>query len=142
MKACVLKLTCLGDPFSRAAFSCSGPILSPRWSERKTPEAKDPSSIGGRNCIWEGCSCVKPSHCLLWSSWCAGIRYNVLGGQRGQGEMPQAPPPKSCVASSVLISLSGLQLLHLSGAVLAPSSQVCCENSVKSCPQKAQCSNT
>ena len=137
MKACVLKLTYLGDPFSRAAFSCSGPILSPRWSERKTPEAKDPSSTGGRNRIWEGCSCANPSHCLLWSSW-----YADLGGQRGQGEMPQAPPPKSCVASSVLISLSGLQLLHLSGAVLAPASQVCCETSVKSCPQKAQCSNT
>ena len=80
--------------------------------------------------------CAKPSHCLLWSSWYAGIRYNMLGGQRGQGEMPQAPPPRSCVASSVLISLSGLQLLHLTGAVLAPASQVCWENSVKSCPQK------
>lgn len=36
--------------------------------------------------------------------------------------------------SSVLISLSGLQLLHLRGAVLAPASQVCCENSGKPCP--------
>lgn len=44
--------------------------------------------------------------------------------------------------SSVLISLSGLQLLHLTGAVLAPASQVCCENSGKPCPQKAQCLNT
>lgn len=40
--------------------------------------------------------------------------------------------------SNVLISLSGLQLLHLRGAVLAPASHVCCENSGKPCPRKAQ----
>lgn len=49
-----------------------------------------------------------------------------LVGREGR-EMPQAPPPRSCVALSVLISLSGLQLLHQTGAVLAPASQVCWE---------------
>lgn len=42
---------------------------------------------------------------------CAGTRSkvggNVLGGQRGPGEMPQAPSLMSCVASSELINLSG-----------------------------------